>query len=139
MSTQDENNYKQSLTVTNQRAEQFRQTISNAISTGLVAHGNEIIKSYENLRAARLQNELEFRKYVAQLDKNSDKFKRMIDFTKSNLSKRNQSIKDLETLLLSRDLTSLDQGEIQAQNTIMRMISNQYNAYFAELDRLLAL
>jgi hypothetical protein len=139
MSTQDENNYKQSLTVSNQRTEQFKQTISNAISTGLVAHGHDIIKSFENLRAARLQTELEFSKYVEQLDHNSQKFKEMIDFTKSNLSNRNQSIKDLQKMLLSRDLSSLDPGEIQAQNTIMRMINTLYNAYFAELDRLLAL
>jgi isochorismate synthase EntC len=139
MDYQDENNYKRSLTVTNERAEQLKQTVLNAVSTGFVSHGSEIIKSYENLRAAHMQSDLEFKQFLANLDHNSEKFREMVEFTKSSLSSRNETIKNLQKVLLSRDISSLDQGEIQAQNTIMRMISVEYNAYFAELDRLLSL
>ncbi len=142
MSYQDENAYEASLVTTNKAADTWKQTLDKAFQIGwdgVAMHGQQIINAFENYQTARLQSALQFDQFVLTLDHNSQKFRRFVDHTLQSLKHRNEQIDKMRERLLNLESNSLTAGNQQLHDTLMNMIQMEYNAYFLELDKILAL
>lgn len=63
----------------------------------------------------------------------------MVDHTIKSLQHRNEQIDRMRERLLNLDTTSTSSVNQQMHDTLMNMIQIEYNAYFLELDKILAL
>lgn len=123
------------------KSDRFVGNIRNCLSQGrsLMASGTTIINAWKELQIARAEQEIRYNQFMELSRRNLQKFKEYLPYAEKNLQSRIDGIAMIREQLMMRNLSSMEEGELQAQNTLLKMLEMEHRAYFAELDRLLAL
>lgn len=129
------------LETTRQKAQNFLFRVENCMNTGrtLISDGTAIIEAWRELQAVRQENKWRQEQFLKRMDAGLAKFREYLPILKENLKEQRAHISTIRNQLLSRNLTSLSPEELHAQNTLLKLLELEHRAYFAELDRILAL
>lgn len=129
--------YNDSCNVVEQRMNQ----ISSMMETGhsLVQQLNPIMDSFVQLKREQQQLDAQLKVVQETLRNNLEKFKEIVRGAEKRLDRQLDTIDRWTEMLLMRDLGTLDDNEMNAQQTILEAIQMANDRFNNELDKLYSL
>ena len=129
--------YNDSCNVVEQRMNQ----ISSMMETGhsLVQQLNPIMDSFVQLKREQQQLDGQLKVVQETLRNNLEKFKEIVRGAEKRLDRQLDTIDRWTEMLLMRDLGTLDDNEMNAQQTILEAIQMANDRFNNELDKLYSL
>jgi uncharacterized protein YktA (UPF0223 family) len=121
--------------------EQRMNQISSMMETGhsLVQQLNPIIDSFVQLKREQQQLDAQLKVVQETLRNNLEKFKEIVRGAEKRLDRQLDTIDRWTEMLLMRDLGTLDDNEMNAQQTILEAIQMANDRFNNELDKLYSL
>jgi uncharacterized protein YktA (UPF0223 family) len=121
--------------------EQRMNQISSMMETGhsLVQQLNPIMDSFVQLKLEQQQLDLQLKVVQETLRNNLEKFKEIVRGAEKRLDRQLDTIDRWTEMLLMRDLGTLDDNEMNAQQTILEAIQMANDRFNNELDKLYSL
>ena len=121
--------------------EQRMNQISSMMETGhsLVQQLNPIMDSFVQLKLEQQQLDAQLKVVQETLRNNLEKFKEIVRGAEKRLDRQLDTIDRWTEMLLMRDLGTLDDNEMNAQQTILEAIQMANDRFNNELDKLYSL
>jgi uncharacterized protein YktA (UPF0223 family) len=121
--------------------EQRMNQISSMMETGhsLVQQLNPIMDSFVQLKREQQQLDAQLKVVQETLRNNLEKFKEIVRGAEKRLDRQLDTIDRWTEMLLMRDLGTLDDNEMNAQQTILEAIQMANDRFNNELDKLYSL
>ena len=121
--------------------EQRMNQISSMMETGhsLVQQLNPIMDSFVQLKREQQQLDVQLKVVQETLRNNLEKFKEIVRGAEKRLDRQLDTIDRWTEMLLMRDLGTLDDNEMNAQQTILEAIQMANDRFNNELDKLYSL
>jgi chromosome segregation ATPase len=121
--------------------EQRMNQISSMMETGhsLVQQLNPIMDSFVQLKREQQQLDGQLKVVQETLRNNLEKFKEIVRGAEKRLDRQLDTIDRWTEMLLMRDLGTLDDNEMNAQQTILEAIQMANDRFNNELDKLYSL
>ena len=121
--------------------EQRMNQISSMMETGhsLVQQLNPIMDSFVQLKREQQQLDAQLKVVQETLRNNLEKFKEIVRGAEKRLDRQLDTIDRWTEMLLMRDLGTLDDNEMNAQQTILEAIRMANDRFNNELDKLYSL
>lgn len=121
--------------------EQRMNQISSMMETGhsLVQQLNPIMDSFVQLKREQQQLDCQLKVVQETLRNNLEKFKEIVRGAEKRLDRQLDTIDRWTEMLLMRDLGTLDDNEMNAQQTILEAIQMANDRFNNELDKLYSL
>jgi uncharacterized protein YktA (UPF0223 family) len=121
--------------------EQRMNQISSMMETGhsFVQQLNPIMDSFVQLKREQQQLDAQLKVVQETLRNNLEKFKEIVRGAEKRLDRQLDTIDRWTEMLLMRDLGTLDDNEMNAQQTILEAIQMANDRFNNELDKLYSL
>lgn len=134
----DENNELQELRNMENSANEILQNTCDIIdkSQSIRELATQVTKSFENMYMANLQINGKLEALRIMSDKNTAKFKELVKGAEKRLDQEMNMIDKLTESLISYNLSSCNEADIRAQESIMNLIQNYSEKFNNELEKL---
>lgn len=119
-----------------QRSQSMKRMIAQITPQFVMAHGNEIVQGYKELKALSIQSSNCLQQLSMKYAHDSEKFSRMLQGAERRLDRQLDDLSEMRRALVMMPASSSDPDVIQQQKRILDVIAMAQDSFNHEIDRL---